>query len=239
MLVAVPSKGRAGVAKAQKILKKSAVFYVPASEAAQYRRVVKNVVEVPNSVRGITQTRNWILKNTKETRVVMVDDDPYDVGWTRLYPRKAKRMKLHNEDIWLDQFARWFDICEQVGFKIWGVKTETAARSTVPFKPILFKGYVTASCMGIINDGEYYFDEDFQVKEDYELCLRHIVDKGGILCVRYVFWKNDHWEQDGGCKDYRTISLERDAIKRLAKMYPNLIKSAKRKANMFTIKLNV
>ena len=32
--------------------------------------------------------------------------------------------------------------------------------------------------MGIVNDGEYLFDENFPVKEDYEICLRHIKDKG-------------------------------------------------------------
>ena len=35
------------------------------------------------------------------------------------------------------------------------------------------------------------------------------------------------------------IDMERDAIKNLNKMYPGMIKSAKRKANIFTIKLNL
>ena len=163
MLIAVPSKGRAGKTKTQRILP-DCTFFVPESELHQYQPVVKNVVGVPNTVKGITPTRNWILDNTEETRVVMLDDDPYDVGWTRLYPNKAKRMKLHDPAVWQDMFHRWFDICEQIGFKIWGVKTEAATRSTLPFKPILLKGYVTASCMGIINDGSYRFDESFKVK---------------------------------------------------------------------------
>lgn len=91
--------------------------------------------------------------------------------------------------------------------------------------------------MGIINDGEYYFDESFKVKEDYEICLRHVKDKGGILGVRYLHWENDHWDKKGGCKDYRTYDIEKDAIKRLVKMYPGMVKNAKRKANEFTIQL--
>ena len=55
------------------------------------------------------------------------------------------------------------------------------------------------------------------VKEDYESCLRHIRDKGGILGIRYLHWENDHWGKDGGCKDYRTIDIERKAIKNLIK----------------------
>ena len=57
--------------------------------------------------------------------------------------------------------------------------------------------------------------------------------------MRYVFWQNEHWEQEGGCKDYRTVQVERDAIKRLNRMYPGMVRSAKRKANTFTIALNL
>ena len=36
---------------------------------------IKNIVAVPKNVQGITATRNWILKNTKEKWVVFLDDD--------------------------------------------------------------------------------------------------------------------------------------------------------------------
>jgi hypothetical protein len=135
--------------------------------------------------------------------------------------------------------VKYFDLCEQLNMKIWGVKTEAALRSVYPYKPILLKSYVTASLMGIVNDGEYYFNEEFAVKEDYEICLRHIKDKGGILGIRYLHWENDHWTKDGGCKDYRTVEMEREAIKKLIKLYPGMVRSAKRKANEFTIQLNL
>jgi hypothetical protein len=35
---------------------------------------------------------------------------------------------------------------------MWGVKTESAPRSVHPYKPILTKTYLTASCMGLIYD---------------------------------------------------------------------------------------
>jgi len=239
MLVAIPSKGRAGSTTAQRIMRKSGVFFVPESEIHQYEQCLENVESVPEHIQGITATRNWILKNTEQPRVVFLDDDPLNVGYVKLYDRKAKQIKLHSEEVWVDAFMRWFDICEQIGFKVWGVKTEAALRSVYPFKPVLFKTYVTASCMGIINDGEYFFDESYPVKEDYELCLRHIRDKGGILGVRYIHWQNDHWGRDGGCKDYRTVDMERETIKKLVKAYPGMVKSAKRKANAFTVELNL
>jgi glycosyltransferase involved in cell wall biosynthesis len=238
MLIAVPSKNRAGRTTTNLILPNICTFYVPESEVHQYSNV-KNVIGVPNTIQGITPTRNWILKNTKEKYVVFLDDDAKNVGYTKLGERKSEKIEIRDEQFWWDEFCKAFDLTEQFNYKIWGVKTEAAPRSVYPYKPILLKTYVTASCMGLVNDGEYLFDEDFKVKEDYEICLRHVRDKGGILGIRYIHWENEHWVTEGGCKDYRTIEVERDAIKRLIKMYPGMISSAKRKANAFTIRLNL
>lgn len=238
MLLAIPSKGRAGLTTSQKILP-NATWFVPDSELHQYKGLYKNVVGVPISVKGITATRNWILKNTDEKWVVFLDDDAKNVGYTQLKERKSFRIDIRSEKFWNDEFVKLFDLTEQLNYKIWGVKTEAAPRSVYPYKPFLLKSYVTASCMGIINDGEYYFDERYKVKEDYEICLRHIRDKGGILAARYLHWENDHWEQDGGCKDYRTVEMEKNCIKMLIKDFPGMVKNVSRKANKFTIQLTL
>lgn len=237
MLIAIPSKNRAGKTTSEKILP-NATYFVPESQKYLYS-YVKNVIGVPKEILGITATRNWILKNTSEKRVVFIDDDVKSAGYTKMFSRNAKGISIKSEKFWLKEFEKLFDITEQLGYKIWGVKTESATRTVYPYKPFLLKGYTTASCMGIINDGEYLFDENFPVKEDYEICLRHIVEKGGILAARYIHWENNHWELDGGCKDYRTVAMEKDCIKRLIKKYPRMVSSVKRKANEFTIRLNL
>ena len=238
MLIAIPSKNRAGDTTTNKILPNIGTFFVPLSQVHQYS-YIKNVVGIPNEIQGITNTRNWILKNTKEKWVVFLDDDAKNVGYTKLEKTQAKKIEIRDEGFWIEEFLKAFDLTEQLGYKMWGVKTEAAPRSVYPFKPILTKTYLTASCMGMVNDGEFYFDENFKVKEDYEICLRHIVKYGGILGIRYLHWENEHWVTEGGCKDYRTIDMERKAIKDLNKLYPNMIRSAKRKANQFTIQLNL
>lgn len=237
MIIAVPSKGRAGLTTTNKVLP-NCIFYVPESEAHQYSNI-KNVISVPKEIKGITKTRNWILKNTDDKWVVFIDDDVRNCGYTKMNEFRCEKISIKDETFWINEFVKIFDLTEQIGYKIWGVKTESAPRSVYPYMPIRFKRYVTASCMGIINDGSYYFNEDFIVKEDYEICIRHIINKGGIIGIEYLHWENDHWEQDGGCKDYRTIEVEREAIKRLNKMYPGMIRMAKRKANKFTIQLSL
>lgn len=236
MLIAIPSKGRAGRTTTQNILP-NCTFFVPSSEEHQYKGSVKNIIPVPKEVRGITPTRNWIMKNNNDNEIVFIDDDVRFAGYTKMEKNKAKKIEIRNEDFWISEFKKYFDLLNELKYKIWGVKTESAPRSVYPYKPILLKTYVTASCMGIINDGSYYFDENFTVKEDYEICLRHIKNEGGILGIRYLHWENSHWGDDGGCKDYRTIDIERKAIKDLLKLYPGMISTARRTGNEFTIKL--
>lgn len=238
MLIAIPSKNRAGKTTTNKILPNIGTFFVSESEIHQYQ-YIKNIVAVPKEVQGITPTRNWILKNSKDKWVVFLDDDAKNVGYTKMGFTQSKKIDIKDEGFWAEEFLKAFDLTEQLGYKMWGVKTEAAPRSVYPYKPILTKTYLTASCMGMINDGEFYFDEEFKVKEDYEICLRHIVKYGGILGIRYIHWENEHWITEGGCKDYRTVEMEKSAIKKLSQMYPGMVRSAKRKANQFTIALNL
>jgi hypothetical protein len=236
MHIAIPSKNRAGKCTTQKIIK-DCTFYVSESEVHQYKQFYDNVVGMPKEVIGITKARNWILKNCNQKYVVMLDDDVKTAGYIKFNERNVKMIKVLEEDFWLNEFNNFFDMCLQLDYKIWGVKTESSSKSTYPYKPFLFKTYALGSIIGIINDGTYYFDESYIVKEDYELCLRHIKERGGILGVRYLFWENEHWSTDGGCKDYRTLSIERECIKKLIKQYPSMVASAKRENNEFAIKL--
>ena len=237
MLIAIPSKGRAGKTKTDRFLGQS-TLYVPESEAEDYRRHSKvEVVAVPNSVKGITATRNWILENTDQRYVVMVDDDLHRQGYTKLYPEKVKERPM-TEQAWCFEFARLFAITEDLGWKIWGVKTEGSPRSVYPYKPLNFRSYITASCMGLVNDGEFLFDEQFKVKEDYEIGLRHVEKYGGVLCARYLFWQNTHWHDEGGCKEYRTQKVEAEAIRLLVEKYPNRIKQITRGGSGYSIELH-
>ena len=236
MLIAIPSKGRAGQTKSDKILP-SAVMYVPETEAHQYEQFNTSVVSVPADVRGITATRNWILKNTDERWVVFVDDDVLAQGWVKMGEWSCRHTKM-TEHEWENTCAMLFDVIECMGWKVWGVATQGAPRAVYPYKPFLFRSYVTASFMGMVNDGTMYFDERFRVKEDYEICLRHIKKYGGVLCARHVYWANSHWGDDGGCKDYRTQGVEAEAIKMLVKMYPGMIRQITRGGSEYSIELN-
>ena len=153
--IAIPSKSRAGLMTSHEIFK-SAVIYVPENEVKQYSIYKNKIVGIPVEVKGITATRNWILKNTDDKWVVFIDDDVKSAGYTKLYKNNSKKIEIVDLGFWENEFIKYFDLCEQLKYKIWGVRTENSTRGTQPFKPFLFKGYITASCMGIINEFQFY-----------------------------------------------------------------------------------
>jgi hypothetical protein len=240
MIVAIPSKGRAGRTTTDAFMT-TATLFAPKSEVDDYKRAAKcKVVGIPNDVRGITRTRNWILDNCGDERVVFVDDDLEKAGWIEFFSHHVHYREL-TPDEWLREFRRLFALTEQLGLSIFGVDTAGATRSTYPYKPFRFHTYLTASCMGVrnhVNGTAIRFDESFAVKEDYELCLRCIEKDGAVLAAQYVYWTNSHWTDAGGCADYRTQQMEEDAIKRLMMRYPRLVRRVTRGGSHYSIELD-
>lgn len=237
MLIAIPSKSRPWKSASKELLK-DGILFVPEQEVELYTRIYgRDVVGVPREVKGITPTRNWILDQYEGEDIVFVDDDLKRTGYiVTKSDGKKKFVKLTESEL-LTEFAKSFELCKGLGYKIFGLKTEASPMSQYDEKPFLFKTYVTASCMGIVNDTDLRFDESFKVKEDYEIGCRHIKKYGGILGVRYICWENHHWDTNGGCGDYRTDALERECINKLIKKYPSFVKSVTRRNSNYCIRL--
>ncbi len=238
MLIAIPSKGRAFHSKSKDLLK-SAILFVPDGEVKYYKKIYDEVIGIPDNVKGITKTRNWILKANEGEDIVFIDDDLKRAGYWIDKDGGGRQFKdLKDEETWLNEFRKLFELTKSMDFKIWGLKTENSKISQHDEKPFLFKTYITASCMGIVNDSGFYFDDNFPVKEDYEIGLRAIEKHGGVVGARHIGWENEHWDTDGGCGEYRDDSMERDCINRLIKMYPKYVKTVSRKNSEYCIQLN-
>ena len=237
MLVAIPSKGRAGMVKTLRVLP-SASLFIPESEASNYRDIYPDadIILVPENIRGITNTRNWVLDNTDERYVVFVDDDVMAVGYWAIGIETKKKIPLSQSELSQD-WLRLFHVTDDLGYHLWGAETTGDSIATHPHRPFLWHSYVTASCMGIVNDG-IRFDPAYPVKEDYELSLRCIKEDGGIVGARFLFWKNEHWGTNGGCGDYRTQSMEDEAIKKLMDAYPGYIRKVTKGGSQYSIQID-
>jgi len=235
--IAIPSKGRAGLITSHEIFK-SAVIYVPENEVKQYDIYKNKVVGIPIEVKGITATRNWILKNN-DCNIFFLDDDFEYGGYVERTDEKYKVKRVKDELIYIKEIEKLFDIAEQSNSKIFGLFTVGNNLTNYAYNPFLFNGVCLGSCMGIINDGSYYFDETFEVKEDYELTLRHFTERGITVRSNIIFMQHEHTQLRGGCRDSNRIEKEKLAVKKLITMYPGMIKEAKHRGTSFAIQLNL
>ncbi len=233
--ICIPSKGRGGKVLSTKIFP-NAYIYVPESEIHQYS-MYKNVIAVPSDVKGITATRNYILKNN-DCNILFIDDDLKYGGWIRKESEKYKVVYFKESLDFKIEFDKLWELTYQLNYKIWGLFTVRNNLTQYSFQPIILHGVCLGSCMGVVNDGTYYFDERYEVKEDYELSIRHLKREGGILRANYIFMQHDHQKMDGGCKDTNRIEKEKKALKLLLKEHPGWIKEAKHRGSDFSIQLN-
>lgn len=236
--VAIPSKGRAGLITSQNIFK-SAILYIPESELMQYSVYSNKLVAIPNEVKGITATRNWILNHNKGKNVFFIDDDLQYFGYVERTDFKYKVKRLKDEKIAYREIKKLFEVAYSIGAKLIGFFTVGNNLSNYSFNPFLFNGVCLGSCMGIINDGTYFFNEDYEVKEDYELTLRNIKDGLPTVRTNILFMQHEHTQLRGGCRDSNRVDKEKKAIKKLIKEYPGMIKEAKHRGTSFSIQLNI
>jgi hypothetical protein len=235
--IAIPSKGRAGLITSHEIFK-SAIIYVPENEVKQYSIYRNKIVGIPIEIKGITAARNWILKNN-DCNIFFLDDDFLVGGYYEKTDEKYKVKRIKDESIYIVELQKLFEVSEQCNSKIFGLFTVRNAMSNYSYNPFLFNGVCLGSCMGIINDGSYYFDETFEVKEDYELTLRHFTERGITVRSNIIFMQHEHTQLRGGCRDSNRIAKEKTAVKKLITMYPGMIKEAKHRGTSFAIQLNL
>lgn len=233
--ICIPSKGRGGRVLTTKVFP-DAFLYVPESEIHEYK-MYKNVVGVPDSVKGITATRNYILKNN-ECNIFFIDDDMEYGGWIEKFKESYKVRRFKKAKEFTDEIDKLWELTYQLGYKIFGLFTVGNNLTQYSYQPLLLHGVCLGSCMGIINDGSYYYDDRYLVKEDYELSMRHIKERGGILRANYIFMQHEHQKMQGGCKDSNRISKEKEALKMLLSEYPGWIKQAKHRGSDFALQLN-
>jgi hypothetical protein len=235
--IAIPSKGRSGLITSHEIFK-TGVIYVPENEVKQYSIYKNKIVGIPIEVKGITATRNWILKNN-DCNIFFLDDDFEYGGYVERTDEKYKVKRVKEESIYIREIQKLFEISEQSNSKIFGFFTVGNNLTNYSYNPFLFNGVCLGSCMGIINDGSYYFDETFEVKEDYELTLRHFTERGVTVRSNIIFMQHEHTQLRGGCRDSKRIAKEKTAVKKLITMYPGMIKEAKHRGTSFAIQLNL
>jgi hypothetical protein len=124
--------------------------------------------------------------------------------------------KLHRfpRDSFLRFIQNGFEMAEELGVHLWGINVATDPKFYRIYDPIHYKTIIVATFFGIIIT-DLRFDESVPLKEDYDFALQHIKRDGKIIRFCKFALRTKHHTNPGGCVDYRTSELERQAADRL------------------------
>ena len=219
MKIIVPSKGRAGLMTTNQVIDVDKV-YVPESEVKDYEAEYKNleIVGVPDSIKGITRTRNYILESEEDKHIVQIDDDVeyfFRFEGTKVFKIFDKgRIKL--------LFKNMFVMAEELGTNLWGLQLATDPKFYREYSPFSMGSIIVANLFGMINDGQR-FDERFIVKEDYDYSLQSMYKHRKVFKNQKYGVKVKHLFNSGGVVSYRSRQTEEDAYNLLLKKWGNRI----------------
>jgi hypothetical protein len=245
MLIVIPTMGRISRQVTLKnfagtSMEGSVVLCPPSSERKQYDDLIAmtkvRVAYVPPAYDGISRTREWILRklsrSMKERYVLMLDDDMDfcyrpDMSDTQLVTiKEAKRLKQM-----IDLLERWL----KGGFVHVGLSArqgnnhiDSAWRDVGRMMNAF--AYDTDALMDVTPPVKF---GRVPVMEDFDLTLQ-LLRRGHPNRISYQYcWNQRGSGREGGCSEYRTAKMQRDAAHKLKELHPDFVTVTTKKSKVY------
>jgi hypothetical protein len=177
-------------------------------QAEKYREHNENdLLVMPDDLQkqGMSAIRNWILDNTPEDEVLMIDDDIKYIGRFE----NTRRKKLSEGEVY-QLINNGYRMAKELGTKLWGINLQSDGKFYREYTPFSLSQVVLGPFMGIIKDEDIRFDERLGLKEDYDYALQVLKKHRKILRFNKYHYKARHIEDSGGAATYRTMKKEQD-----------------------------
>lgn len=205
MIIAIPSYKRPQDCMTAEYLP-SATIFVHEFEVEEYKKYNPNpIIAIPDSLQktGMATIRNFILDNTPDDEVIMIDDDIRSFG----YYEKGEQIFI-NEEKFLRFAENAFEMTKELGSILWGVNLNNDRKVYREYSPFSLSSVILGPCMGIIKDKDIRFDEKLGLKEDYDYSLQVLNKYRKILRFNKFHYVAAHMTKKGGCATYRTTDKE-------------------------------
>lgn len=200
--------------------------FVDESEYDIYKKENPNGIIVPckSGIQGnVSRVRNYILDtefHNGADAVCIMDDDILNIS--RFVPDEKTNFgyntKIINEDQFINFIEHYTLLCDDFGYKLWGVncnKDSLSYRQSCPFS-------TTSVILGPFSvhlNNPIRYDEALPLKEDYDLAIQHLNKYRGVLRVNSVHYDCLQSENTGGCATYRNRKREMEQFELLQKKW--------------------
>ena len=171
---------------------------------------------------------NWVFKHFKEGQYIVKLDDDIS-SFKKLQGEKL--VKMYNIG---DVINEGFKLCEQKGFKLFGIYPVANAyfmKSQKDYTEDL--RFVVGAFMGIINQRDNQIDIAIKIKGDYEYAINSFLKNGGMIRFNRIAFNYDITKNEGD-----RINTMKDDAKILIRKYPDLVKENIRRGDMGEILLS-
>ena len=204
--------------------------WVDESEYDDYIKVNKgyesNIISCPKGVQGnLCRIRNYILDQEFKKGydvVLIIDDDMkgiYHFEGTKEY---CYNKVLVNKNDFLDFIEKYSILCNEFGYKFWGLNCNQDALSYRQYSPFSTLSYIGGPFQCFLKN-DLRYDERLPLKEDYDMTLQHCNKYRGCLRLNKYFYDCKQSKQAGGCATYRNYDNEMKQLKLLRKKWGSKI----------------
>ena len=180
----------------------------------------KPTITLPDDVKRIASIREWIVKNSKEKKICMFDDD-LDFIYTRRENETGSTNKKLDDagiDDMMYLMSGWLDDHVFCGLDA----TWSHPRFDMDYK---FCGRVCSNVFYNVETLPMHDISwtDIEISEDYNIALQ-LLTKGypNKISTRYRVSPVGNFSS-GGCSSYRTIELHNKSFKELQKKFPQFV----------------
>lgn len=211
MRVVIMSRSRAASVTSHRLFP-SATLVVPESQVRDYTAqaaLPRNIVAIPDEVRGISRVRNWILRRFEETAIVMADDDL--MACRSLVALRPKAL-LPEEIMAMVETTAY--CAAGAGAGIFGWNQRADPRLLARNRPIAFTHWV-GGVVGVVGR-EPRWDELLTCKCDIDACLRELLERRIVWQDARFCFEQERDTNLGGNSLFRTeerIRAERRYLK--------------------------
>lgn len=184
----------------------------------------ENIIAVPKGIQGnLCRIRNYIIDKEFENGadcVVMIDDDLN--GIYRFEKAAGSDFGYENVLVSAEEFEEFCEhyalLCEEWGYKFWGVNCNSDAKAYRHMAPFSTTSYIGGPFQAFLNNPLRY-DERLPLKEDYDMTLQHMNKYRGALRVNKYHYNCKQSKQAGGCAAYRNYKREKEQLELLQKKW--------------------
>lgn len=205
--------------------------YVSPEEYQEYKNKNKgaDIVKCAEGIQGnVSRVRNYILEdsfNNGADIVCIVDDDlkkieRFEMSIDCNFAYERAELKT---DQFIDFVYKYSMLCEEWGFKFWGINVNADAMSFRHYSPFSTVSPVLGPFSVFLKGNKCRYDENLPLKEDYDMFIQNCNEYRGVLRLNAYHYKCKQSEQVGGCAMYRNMEREKEQFEKLQKKWGHKI----------------